>query len=126
MDYKFLLDRAKEARKQAYAPYSQFKVGAALLTREKEVFTGCNIENSSYSATICAERVCVFNAVSQGFKEFTALAIYVGSKIAAPCGECLQVLFEFNGNILIIMGGEGKYLEKPLSQLLPCPFKFSP
>lgn len=128
MDYNFLLDRAKEAREMAYAPYSRFKVGAALLTREGEIFTGCNIENSSYSATVCAERVCVFKGVSQGFTEFTALALYAGSRIIAPCGECRQVLSEFNDNIIIIMASDRDkdYLEKTLSQLFPCPFKFPP
>lgn len=126
LEYEFLLKEAQKAREMAYAPYSRFKVGAALLTREGKIFTGCNIENSSYSSTVCAERVCVFKAVSGGHRDFEALALYAGPEIVAPCGECRQVLSEFNGELVIIMAGGEKYLKEYLSRLLPCPFKFTP
>ncbi|PKM80906.1 MAG: cytidine deaminase [Firmicutes bacterium HGW-Firmicutes-13] len=122
MDFTFLLEKAREAREFAYAPYSNFAVGAALLTRENKVFTGCNIENAAYSSTICAERVCIFKAVSEGYRDYVALAVYAGPELITPCGECRQVLSEFGQDIKIIMGkGEG-YLEKTLGDMLPYSF----
>lgn len=123
-EFTFLLEKAREARKYAHVPYSNFAVGAALLTRENKVFTGCNIENAAYSSTICAERVCIFKAVSEGYKDYVALAVYAGPDLITPCGECRQVLSEFGRDIKIIMGkGEG-YLEKTLKDILPYSFGF--
>lgn len=99
MDIKDLIIKAIKARENAYAPYSKYKVGAALLTAGGKVYTGCNIENSSYSATVCAERTAFFKAVSEGEKEFVKMALVCGydEKLAwcTPCGVCLQVMAEF-------------------------------
>ena len=91
---------AREARKRAHAPFSRFKVGAALKTRGGEIVTGCNIENASYGLTLCAERVAVFKAVSEGLAGFDAIAVVADSKrLTAPCGPCRQILWEFCGDI---------------------------
>ena len=120
-----LLDRAKHALTKAYAPYSNFKVGASLLTTGG-IFTGCNIENISYSATMCAERVAIFNAVSCGEMEFEALLVYHnGSKMPYPCGSCLQVLSEFvvAEDFIIYVANDYKVEQYTLSQLLPVKFE---
>ena len=111
---KDLIKLAKEARENAYAPFSEFKVGAALLTKEGRVFTGCNVENSSYGGTICAERVAAVKAVSEGFKNFEALAV-----TEMPCGICRQFLYEFNPNLRIIC----KSKTYTLKELLPEGFR---
>jgi len=95
-----LMKKAKEAAEFAYVPYSGFKVGAALKTTSGKIFTGCNVENSSYGLTNCAERTAVFKAVSEGEKEFSEIAVYVDSEILfTPCGACRQVLNEFNNKM---------------------------
>ncbi len=116
-----LVRRAVEARSKAYAPYSGFAVGAALLTKDGRVFTGCNVENASYGLTVCAERVALFKAVSEGVREFRALAVACGQGPCAPCGACRQVLYEFAPDLLLILAdGEGKAWETVrLSELLP-------
>ncbi len=116
-----LINSAINARENAYAPYSKFKVGAALLTKSGNVFKGCNVENSSYGATICAERVAACNAVANGEKDFEAIAIvYDKSKLAKPCGICRQFLYEFNPGLLVISANlEGKYEAKKLFEILP-------
>ena len=106
---------AKEASKKAYAPMSKFKVGAALLCKDGTVFTGCNIENSSLGATICAERTAMAKAISEGHKDFEALAV-----TEWPCGICRQFMYEFNPNLTIYCKGE----TKTLKELLPKGFKF--
>lgn len=89
MEFAELIQKAKEAKEQAYAPYSGFHVGAALLCKDGTIFTGCNIENSAYGPTNCAERTAIFKAVSEGFREFEAIAIISDSKQpTAPCGVC--------------------------------------
>jgi len=99
-----LIAEAKMAREKAYAPYSNFKVGAAVLTSNGKIFSGCNIENSSYGLSICAERVAIFNAVSSGYREFTKIAVVTDSEpSASPCGACRQVIFEFGDDIEVIM-----------------------
>ena len=101
MEYKELVDMALEARKMAYVPYSHFKVGAALLTKNGKVYKGCNIENAAYSPVNCAERTAIFKAISEGDKEFIAIAITGGAEedgnlsICPPCGVCRQVMNEF-------------------------------
>ena len=127
MDYQELFLKAKEARLLAYAPYSNFAVGAALLTTTGEVFTGCNIENASYSLTICAERVAVAKAVSTGFNEFQAIAVYaVGEEPVSSCGACRQVLLEFGGETDVIMGNaQGVQLIMKVKELLPAAFTLS-
>ena len=99
-----LLDQARRAREHAYAPYSNFKVGAAVLTAAGEIFSGCNIENASLGATICAERVAIFTAVAAGCRDLTALAVIADTpEPVAPCGLCRQVLAEFSPDCLVLM-----------------------
>ena len=115
---------ARQARKHAHAPYSKFKVGAALRTRAGEIVTGCNIENASYGLTLCAERVAVFKAVSEGLADFDAVAVVADSRrLTPPCGPCRQILWEFCGDIWIRiqdLKGRGKTMR--MSELLPYPF----
>lgn len=123
MDQSELLKIAAEARNSAYAPYSKFQVGAALLAENGAVFTGCNVENASYGLTNCAERTAVFNAISEGVKDFTAIAISVPGG-GSPCGACRQVLNEFNPQLKIYLGDENGRLvsETTLDVLLPDAF----
>lgn len=105
-DAQALLEAAAVAREQAYAPYSRFRVGAALLTTGGLVIPGCNVENVSYGLTVCAERVAVTNAVAQGHREFLAVAIVAGTPHATPpCGMCRQVLFEFAPELQVVLPG---------------------
>lgn len=119
-----LVDIAKKARENAYAPYSKFKVGAALLTKNGKVFTGCNVENSSFGASMCAERVAVFKAVSEGEREFDAIAVVTDTDDPAmPCGMCRQVLSEFSMDIKIYAANlNGKVKTTTLRELLPYAF----
>lgn len=125
-----LLDMAVKAMENAYAPYSGYKVGAALITDDGETYTGCNIENSSYTPTVCAERVAVFKAVSEGKRNFAAIAVVGGKNgqidgLFPPCGVCRQVLAEFCDPrcFEVILGkGEGKYEIYKLGELLPLGF----
>jgi cytidine deaminase len=119
-----LIKAAKQASKFAYAPYSKFRVGAALLTKSGKIFTGCNVENASYGLTICAERVAVFKAISTGERNFEAIAIYTNTKdFTLPCGACRQVLYEFAKDLLVITVNRfGKSKTYRLTQLLPYPF----
>ena len=99
-----LIEAAKSVLKNAYSPYSEFKVGAAILSKDGKVFTGCNIENVSYSLSMCAERIALFKAVSEGHRSFDSLAISSsGGKAAFPCGACRQVLMEFGGDLRIYL-----------------------
>ncbi len=99
-----LLERAAEVRRQAYAPYSQFQVGAALLARSGNIYVGCNVENASYGLCICAERHAVGAAVAAGEREFVAIAVVAGTdKPATPCGACRQVLVEFAPSMVVLM-----------------------
>lgn len=116
-----LLEMAEKAMENAYAPYSKFKVGAALLCADGTVFTGCNVENSSFGATICAERTAVCKAVSEGRRDFEAIAIVSseGGK-TFPCGICRQVLGEFSPQMRIILRDEdGAHVSYPFGELLP-------
>jgi cytidine deaminase len=123
-DYKRLSKAALEARKMAYAPYSKFRVGAALLGKSGKIYTACNIENSSFNLTICAERAALFKAISEGEKDFTAIAIASDSDhYTSPCGACRQVINELAGNIPCIMvDRQGKYIVRKLNYLLPIAF----
>ena len=127
LEEKELIRLAMQAAKKAYAPYSGFCVGAALLAKDGQVFTGCNIENAAFSPTCCAERVAVFKAVSQGVREFAALAVFgrplegEARNFTAPCGVCRQVLQEFcSPEFPVIMAkNEREYRTVPLGELLP-------
>ena len=115
---EILLETAKKAAMKAYAPYSKFKVGAALMASDGSIYTGCNVENSSYGLSMCAERVALFKAVSEGKREFLAIAVISDSGPVTPCGACRQVLFEFSPNIRVLTEGQ----EHSLSELLPHAF----
>ena len=115
---------ARRARRRAIVPFSGYKVGAALRTTSGEIITGCNVENATYGLTLCAERVAVFKAVSEGLRRFDAVAVVVDSKLlAAPCGACRQILWEFCGDIWVHLSDlEGHSRTLRLSELLPLPF----
>ncbi len=119
-----LVELAKEAMKNAYVPYSHFKVGAALLAKDGTVFQGCNIENASYGATNCAERTAIFKAVSEGYREFEKIAVAASSgDYASPCGICRQVLFEFLPEGKVILDSEEKgMVTYTVRELLPFGF----
>jgi len=114
-----LLYRAGKARETAYAPYSGFRVGAALLCSDGSIFTGCNVENVSYGASNCAERTAVFTAISAGHHEFDAIAIAAGDELILPCGICRQVLAEFSPDIVVICGEKDGFETYTLDALLP-------
>lgn len=120
-----LIKQAKRAQRQAYAPYSNFKVGSALLTDDGRIFTGCNVENASYGATICAERNAVAAAVCNGARRFQKIVIVTDQEDPVmPCGMCRQVLFEFNPDLEIIaVGKTGKREQAILKDLLPFGFQ---
>ncbi len=124
MDKKTLIKKALEAQEKAYVPYSGFKVGAALLTKNGNVYTGCNIESASYTPTICAERTAISKAVSEGELEIDTIAV-VGNpeQFTYPCGVCRQVIREFGKNAKIIIAkSEDEYKEYILDELLPYSF----
>lgn len=116
MNYNELYQMAVKASENSYSPYSKFKVGASLLTADGEVFTGCNIENMSFSLTVCAERTAIFKAVSEGKTEFSAIAIHGSENPCTPCGACLQVMSEFCNPDFKIILSDGEHL---LSDFLP-------
>jgi cytidine deaminase len=119
MDYENLIAEAMKAREKAHAPYSRFAVGAALLAKSGRIYTGCNVENASYGLSTCAERVAVFKAVSEGERDFEAIAI-VTEKGVTPCGACRQVMMEFGDDVRVIVADEtGGYRVFTLQELLP-------
>ena len=123
MKYKKLIAEAEEAKEFSYSPYSKFRVGAALLTKKNKIYTGCNVENSSYSLTICAERTAIFKAISEGEREFKAIAISTdGELLCPPCGACRQVLYELADKIDVILtnGKESKIFK--MKDFFPQPF----
>lgn len=129
MTREALCAAAIQAMGKAYAPYSGYKVGAALLTADGKVYTGCNIENASYTPTVCAERTAIFKAVSEGDRDFAMIAICGGKDGAItgafpPCGVCRQVLAEFCGKDMpvLMVSGESSYTECTLGELLPYAF----
>jgi len=119
-----LIALALVARQNAYAPYSSFAVGAALLASSGEVYTGCNVENSSYGLTMCAERVALYTGIACGEQKFAALAVVAGTdEYCSPCGACRQVLAEFGGDIKVYLANQdGNYLETSVAELLPMAF----
>ena len=128
-----LILEAKKAREKAYAPYSHFRVGAALLAKSGKIYHGCNVENASYSPTNCAERTAFFKAISEGEREFTKIAIVGGmegtdaDELCAPCGVCRQVMMEFcdpESFQIILANGKDKHIEVSLKDMVP--YGFSP
>jgi cytidine deaminase len=124
MDYKQLAESAIKAKMHALPTYSNFFVGAALLTKENKVYTGCNVESSSYSLTICAERNAIFKAISEGERKFKAIAISGDANdYISPCGACRQVINDLCGEIdVILVNFNGEYIVKKTSELLPFAF----
>lgn len=127
IDFQQLMNRAKEASKTSYSPFSRFAVGAAVLASSGKIYEGCNVENSSFGLTICAERCAIFKAVSEGEKEILAVAIYSpNSDSCYPCGACRQVMYEFQGDeeeIQVITENLGSLEINKLSYFLPCGFR---
>ncbi|MGD8320786.1 MAG: cytidine deaminase [Gemmatimonadota bacterium] len=127
MELDALLRAAAEVRERAYAPYSGFKVGAALLGRSGTVYTGCNVESASFGLTVCAERAAVFAAVAAGETRFDAVAIATdGAEPVAPCGACRQVLAEFAPALPVVSEAGGRRMSWTLDDLLPAPFRGLP
>jgi len=124
MDYKHLAESAIKAKQNAIPTYSNFFVGASVLTSEGKVYTGCNIESSSYSLTICAERNAIFKAISEGEREFKAIAVAGDTEdYISPCGACRQVISDLCGEIdVILVNSNGDYIVKKTSELLPFAF----
>jgi len=118
-----LYEEAIKTRENAYAPYSNFKVGACLLSDEGEIFSGCNVENASYGLSICAERNAIFSAVAKGKRKFKAMLIVAeGEKPVKPCGACRQVMVEFGDFDVYLANTKGKIEKTKVSQLLPNAF----
>jgi cytidine deaminase len=122
-----LLAAARAARENAVATFSKFRVGAALRSKSGKVYTGCNVENASYGLTICAERVAIFKALSEGEREFDAIAVVTDAeKLTPPCGACRQIIWEFCGDAEVILGNlKGKTEVHRMSALFPLPFDIS-
>ena len=127
VDYKLLIEKAKEASKTSYSPFSRFAVGAAVLAKSGKIYIGCNVENSSFGLTICAERCAIFKAVSEGEREILAVAIYSPNADSCyPCGACRQVMYEFQGDdeeIQVVTENMGELEINKLSYFLPCGFR---
>ncbi len=127
IDFEQLMNRAKEASKTSYSPFSRFAVGAAVLTSSGKIFEGCNVENSSFGLTICAERCAIFKAISEGERVIRAVAIYSPNADSCyPCGACRQVMYEFQGDdeeISVVTENMGNLDVNKLSYFLPCGFR---
>ena len=119
-----LIDIAKEVRERAYAPYSNFKVGAAVETEDGDVYTGCNVESASYGLTVCAERVAIWKGISRGEKKFNRIAVVVDTEdLTPPCGVCRQIIWEFCGDVPVILANlQGKKETLMMGELLPRAF----
>ena len=119
-----LIDKSLDAREYSYSPYSNFRVGAALLTSCGKILTGCNVENISYGLGICAERTVYCKAVSEGFRKFKAVAVSsdVEGNFLYPCGACRQFMAEFGDLLVYVVSRDRTYLQKTLEELLPCSF----
>jgi cytidine deaminase len=119
-----LVAAARDARRHAIAPYSDFRVGAALLTADGRIVTGCNVENASYGLTMCAERVALFKALSDGVRDFRMVAVVADTATStAPCGACRQVLWEYCGDVPVVLANlTGVTARHQLADLLPMPF----
>ncbi|MGO9641034.1 MAG: cytidine deaminase [Candidatus Acidiferrales bacterium] len=126
-DHDALIAAALAAREHAHAPFSSFRVGAAVRAKSGRVFTGCNVENATYGLTICAERVAIFKAMSEGERGFDAVAVAADTEtLTPPCGACRQIIWEFCGDAEIILANlKGKVETYRMSQLFPKPFDSS-
>lgn len=126
-DEEKLIAAARQAREHAHAPFSEFRVGAAVRTKSGRTFGGCNVENASYGLTICAERVAIFKAISEGEREFEAIAVVTDADaLTPPCGACRQIIWEFCGDVPVILANlKGKVERESSSKLLPRPFDSS-
>ena len=122
-----LIAAAQKARENAYAPFSNFRVGAALRAQSGRIYTGCNVENASYGLTCCAERVAIFKAVSEGERGFEAIAVVTDVDVLTPpCGACRQIIWEFCGDVPVILANlKGKVEQKSSAKLLPRAFDSS-
>ena len=122
-----LVEAALKVRENAHAPFSKFKVGAALESADGRVYTGCNVENATYGLTVCAERVAVFKAISEGARKFQRIAVAADTAtLTPPCGACRQILWEFCGDVELILANlEGKTESLRLASLFPRPFDAS-
>jgi cytidine deaminase len=122
-----LLDAARRARENAVAPFSKFQVGAAVRAKSGKIYSGCNVENASYGLTICAERVAIFKALSEGERGFTAIAVVTDTdQLTPPCGACRQIIWEFCGDAEVILGNlKGMTELHRMAALLPRPFDVS-
>ena len=126
-EYDALIAAAKQARENAHAPYSNFRVGAALRAKSGRVFSGCNVENATLGLTCCAERTAIFKAVSEGERGFEAIAVVADTDtLTPPCGACRQIIWEFCGDVPVIMANlKGKVLQEKMADLLPRAFDSS-
>ena len=126
MNPQQLIEQAETARRASYSPYSRFPVGAALLTRSGRIVHGCNVENASFGLSVCAERTALWKAVSEGDREFVAIAIAAGpGAVPSPCGACRQVLHEFAPDLSVYWcDGAGRIIGRKLEELLASPFVF--
>ena len=126
-DEEKLIAAARQAREHAHAPFSDFRVGAAVRTKSGRTFGGCNVENASYGLTICAERVAIFKAISEGEHEFEAIAVVTDADaLTPPCGACRQIIWEFCGDVPVILANlKGKVERESSAKLLPRPFDSS-
>jgi cytidine deaminase len=123
-DYRELIEAARAARENAHAPFSHFQVGAAVRTRGGRAIGGCNVENASYGLTICAERVAIFKAMSEGEREFDAIAVVTDADtLTPPCGACRQIIWEMCGNVDVVLANlKGQVEVHWMKDLLPAPF----
>ena len=126
-DNDILISAARRARENAHAPYSNFRVGAALRATSGRIFGGCNVENATYGLTVCAERIAIFKAISEGERGFDAIAVVTDTdKLTPPCGACRQLIWEFCGDVPVILANlKGKTEVIPMRELFPKPFDSS-
>jgi cytidine deaminase len=123
-DFNSLINAARTAREHAHAPYSNFRVGAAVRAKSGRIFSGCNIENSTYGLTLCAERVAIFKAISEGERGFDAVAVVTDTdSLTPPCGACRQIIWEFCGDAEVVLANlKGKTEHHRMAALFPKPF----
>jgi len=124
---EFLISAAKQARENAHAPFSNFRVGAALRATSGRIFGGCNVENATYGLTVCAERIAIFKAISEGERGFDAISVVTDTEaLTPPCGACRQLIWEFCGDVPVILANlKGKTEVIQMRELFPRPFDFS-